>query len=90
MSSRIASRIFDGSADPLPPGPVALGGYVAIVAGVLALASIGGWFGIVAIAVVLLATLVLIVRAGNWPTPSGGGVPSPEVRDSTPSATTES
>ena len=69
MSSRIASRIFDGSADPLPPGPVALGGYVAIVAAVLALASIGGWFGLVAIAVVLLATFVLIVRAGNWPAP---------------------
>jgi len=72
MSRRIASRIFDGSADPLPPGPVVLGGYVVIVAAALALAGVGGWFGVVAIAVVLLAAVVLIVRAGNWPAPHGG------------------
>jgi hypothetical protein len=71
MSSRIASHIFDGSSDPLPAGPVVLGGYVVIVAAALALAGVGGWFGVVAIAVVLLAAVVLIVRAGNWPAPHG-------------------
>jgi hypothetical protein len=67
MSSRIASRILDGSADPLPPGSLVLAGYVVIVAAVLALVSIGGWFGVVATAVVLLAVVLVIVRAGNWP-----------------------
>jgi hypothetical protein len=67
MNLRVISRLFDGSADPLPAGPLVLAGYVVIGAAVLALASIGGWFGLLAIAVVLLATFVLIVRAGSWP-----------------------
>jgi len=69
MNLRNVSRLFDGSADPLPAGPLVMAGYVVVVAAALALASIGGWFGVVAIAVILLAAVVLIVRAGNWPAP---------------------
>jgi hypothetical protein len=68
MNRRTVSRLLDGRTDPLPAGLLVLAGYVVLVAAALALASIGGWFGLVAIAVILLAAVVLIARAANWPT----------------------
>lgn len=67
MNLRIVSRLLDGRADPLPAGVLTLVGYVVIVAAALALASIGGWFGLVALGVILLAAVLLIVRAADWP-----------------------
>lgn len=78
MNIRIVVRLLDGSRDPLPPGLLVLAGYAVVVAVALALASIGGWFGLVSIGVILAATAVLIVRAAAWP----GRPPSP--RTTTP------
>jgi len=71
MSVRVGSGILDGRDDRLPSGRLLLGVFVAVVALVLLLAGAGGWFGVVAIAVVVLAVIAFVVRAGNWPpTPS--------------------
>lgn len=67
MNNRVFARLLDGNTDPLPAGVLVLAGYVVVVAAALALASVGGWFGLVAIAVILLAAVLFIVRVADWP-----------------------